>query len=75
MVKHTQAIHRLFPTNCLSVFDHFVTAGLVTFTEEILNGKLYFLRSESIDISIRNLKIDHHNLLTIIFVQKVFYLI
>ena len=24
MVKHTQAIHRLLPTNCLSVFDHFV---------------------------------------------------
>ena len=25
------------------------TADLVTFTEEILNGKLYFLRSESIN--------------------------
>ena len=63
MVRHTQTIRRLFPTNCLSVFDHFVTADLVTFAEEILNGKLYFLRSESIDTSIRNLKIDHHNLI------------
>ena len=27
MVKHTQTIRRLWPTNCLSVFDHF--AGLV----------------------------------------------
>ena len=24
MVKHTQAIHRLLPTNCLSMFDTFV---------------------------------------------------
>ena len=24
MVKNTQIIRRLFPTNCLSVFDHFV---------------------------------------------------
>ena len=24
MVKHTQTIHRMLPTNRLSVFDHFV---------------------------------------------------
>ena len=24
MIKHTQTIRRLLPTNCLSVFDHFV---------------------------------------------------
>ena len=24
MVKHTQTIRRLLPTNCLSVFDHLV---------------------------------------------------
>ena len=23
MVRHTQTIRRLLPTNCLSVFDHF----------------------------------------------------
>ena len=28
MVKHTQTIHRQKPTNCLSVFEHFVTLAL-----------------------------------------------
>ena len=28
MVKHTQTIRLLFPTNCLSVFDHFVGLAL-----------------------------------------------
>ena len=28
MVKHTQPIRRLLPTNCLSVFDHFVALAL-----------------------------------------------
>ena len=28
MVKHTRTIHRLLPTNCLSVFDHFVDLAL-----------------------------------------------
>ena len=28
IVKHTQTIHRLSPTNCLSVFDHFVGLAL-----------------------------------------------
>ena len=28
MVKHTQAIRRLLPTNCLIVFDHFVGLAL-----------------------------------------------
>ena len=28
MVKHTQTIHRQQPTNCLSVFDHFVGLAL-----------------------------------------------
>ena len=34
MVKHTQTIRRLLPTNCLSVFDHFV--GL------LLKGLMFF---------------------------------
>ena len=35
MVKPTQTIRRLLPTNCLSVFDHFVKLGLkgLTFFE------------------------------------------
>ena len=28
MVKHTQTIRQLLPTNCLSVFDHFVGLAL-----------------------------------------------
>ena len=28
MIKHTQTIRRLLPTNCLSVFDHFVGLAL-----------------------------------------------
>ena len=28
MVKHTQTIRRQQPTNCLSVFDHFVELAL-----------------------------------------------
>ena len=28
MVKHTQTIRLLLPTNCLSVFDHFVKLAL-----------------------------------------------
>ena len=28
MVKHTQAIRWLLPTNCLSIFDHFVRSAL-----------------------------------------------
>ena len=28
MVKHTQAIRRNLPTNCFSVFGHFVILGL-----------------------------------------------
>ena len=28
MVKHTQTIRRLKPTNCLSVFNHFVVLAL-----------------------------------------------
>ena len=28
LAKHTQIIRRLLPTNCLSVFDHFVGLAL-----------------------------------------------
>ena len=46
MVKHTQAILRQFPTNCLSVFDHFVKLvlkGLNTLPGDFIetNKKFY----------------------------------
>ena len=44
MFRHNQTIRRLLADGCLSVFDQF--ADLVTFTEEILNGKLDFLSGE-----------------------------
>ena len=36
MVKHTQRIRRLLPTNCLSVSDHFVGLALKELKEELL---------------------------------------
>ena len=41
MVKHTQAIRRLKPTNCLSVFDNFVkplTISAITLHHRCLTG-------------------------------------
>ena len=35
MVKHTQTIRRLLPTNCLSVFDRFVGLALKRLLLEI----------------------------------------
>ena len=40
MVKHTQTIRRVFPTNSLSVFDHFaelVLKGMTTIYVNICN--------------------------------------
>ena len=61
MVKHTEAIRQHLPTNCFSVFDHFVglalkelrislvnvtkSAGLVIFSEEILKLHFFFFCS------------------------------
>ena len=37
MVKHTRTIHLLLPTNCLSVFDHFVGLALKGLRKILLN--------------------------------------
>ena len=34
MVKHTQTVRRVLPTNCLSVFEHFVGLALKWLTPE-----------------------------------------
>ena len=44
MVKRTQTIRRLLPTNCLSVFDHFVGLAL-----KRSNTKLLILKYEEKD--------------------------
>ena len=41
MVKHTQTIRRLLPTNCLSVFDQFVgmtLKGLMSHSKNVRSG-------------------------------------
>ena len=43
MVKHTQTIRRLMPTNCLIVFDHFVGLALKGLTEVCLMTKMELL--------------------------------
>ena len=41
MVKHTQTICRLLPTNCLSMLDHFVGFALIGVkSEESMDRKL-----------------------------------
>ena len=37
MVEHTQTIRWLLPTNCLSVFDHFVRLALIVLKKFIQN--------------------------------------
>ena len=37
MVKHTQKIRRQKPTNCLSVFDHFVKLALKDLKQIYMN--------------------------------------
>ena len=38
MVKHTHTIRRFLPTNCLSVFDHFVGLALKALTACTVKG-------------------------------------
>ena len=41
MVKYTQTICRLLPTNCLSVFDHFMGLVLERLRSFVINRKQY----------------------------------
>ena len=41
MVKYTQSIRRLLPTNCLSVFDHFVGLALKVSKAVVTQKKWY----------------------------------
>ena len=42
MVKHTQTVRQLLPTNCLSVFDHFVLLALKGLRKRNEHIKTYF---------------------------------
>ena len=50
MVKHTQAIRRQKPRNCLSVFDHFMGWRLKSLSEIYVGlvGKYYALSIDTI---------------------------
>ena len=54
MVKHAQTIRRQQPTNCFSVFDHFVGLALKGLTlslrHYIITSKKYFFITESIKV-------------------------
>ena len=39
MVKHTETIGLQQPTNCLSVFDHFMKLALKGLTKNIVTGR------------------------------------
>ena len=45
MVKHSQTIRRQKPTNCLSVFDHFVECALKGCTIEVKSVLTNLLQS------------------------------
>ena len=48
MVKHTQTIRHKLPTNCLSVFDHFMGLALKGLSEfKEINYLLFPLKSYS----------------------------
>ena len=56
MVKHTQTIRRLLPTNCLSVLDHFVGLALKSLLSNKYNNTFSASFSDSILIPLSNLK-------------------
>ena len=61
MVKHTQTIRRLWPTNYLSVFDHFVglmLKGLRTILKMVILRKIV----EQVDYPYKLMKIDVDNI-------------
>ena len=58
MVKHTQTIRRLLPTNCLSVFDHFVRLALIWLKLEVKNNRLLEQSNNRTNIAFRNMLLE-----------------
>ena len=60
MIKQTQAVRRLLPTNCLSVFDHFVGLSLKGLSELIpnfllsLSTKIYYYEKYRMGLQVKN---------------------
>ena len=65
MVKHTQTIYRRQPTNCLSVFDHFVELALKGLTGSLVailarSSILDVLQGPEFTFTTRSTKITLH---------------
>ena len=61
MVKHTQTIRRLLPSNCLSVFDHFVglaLKGLKTLGLQSIKGTVKQIEKALINDRLRVSKVS-----------------
>ena len=60
MIKQTQAVRRLLPTNCLSVFDHFVGLSLKGLSELIpnfllsLSTKIHYYEKYRMGLQVKN---------------------
>ena len=54
MVKYTQTICRLLPTNCLSLFDHFVGLTLKGLTHLSISGKTPCAKKQSNELQLMN---------------------
>ena len=51
MVKHTETIPRPLPTNCLSVFDHFVGLVIKSLNACLVSPHIFIAGKESIKMS------------------------
>ena len=67
MVKHTQTIRRNLPTNCLSVFDHFVKLALEVLRILLMRIKLYNPMENPITSEKITLTVGHAFVSTVIF--------
>ena len=54
MVKHTQTIRRNLPTNCLSVFDHFVGLALKGLIRTMILKVSIILNHEKLEVTAKS---------------------
>ena len=63
MVRHTQTIRRLLPTNCSSVFDHFVGVALKGLQKVVDEGNNQTSEIQNTFHALLNLFFGYHFLL------------
>ena len=70
MAKHTQIIRRLLPTNCLSVFEHFVGLAL----KGLRNKNLFEVAVNEVSVEVICVELFKiKNKHTILLVADIFY--